>query len=134
MHHILLVEDNPADVHLLRIALTDAGVEADLTVFDDGATALAYVEEHCHNTDIPKIDLAIIDLNVPKRGGLEILSAMRACRQFASVPALVLTSSLSDRDRESALQFPLARFLVKASNLDDFLKIGAEVRATLAHR
>jgi CheY-like chemotaxis protein len=131
MHRILLVEDNPADVHLLRIALTDAGVQADLTVFEDGAEAIAYVEQRCASGDMPQMDLAIIDLNVPKRGGLEILSSMRACRQFASVPALVLTSSLSDRDRDSALQFPQARFIVKPSNLDDFLKIGVEVRDTL---
>jgi CheY-like chemotaxis protein len=130
-HRILIVEDNPADIHLLRLALTEAGIQADLTVFDDGAAAVNWLEHHCRAEENPRPHLAIIDLNIPKRGGLEILSTMRECEAFAAVPAIVLTSSLSERDRESTLHYTLARFLIKPSNLDDFLKIGAEVRSAL---
>ena len=126
---ILLMEDNPADNRLLRLALADAGVNAELTIFENGADAIAFLQRPA-GWGMP--DLAIIDLNLPRRGGLEILQAMRSGGPFSAVPVIILTSSSLARDREQTSEFGIARFIVKPPNLADFLKVGAQVREVLS--
>ena len=82
---ILVVEDNYADVDLLRWSLEGSGVDCELMVIQDGAEALAYVRRLGVSPPAPH-DLAVLDLNVPKHDGLEILEAMRATPAFASLP------------------------------------------------
>ena len=72
---ILLVEDNPGDVELLRLALKTAGFECDLTVLDDGGEAIAMVKGQGKYADVAPPDLAILDLNVPKNDGIEIIES-----------------------------------------------------------
>ena len=90
---VLLVEDNPGDVDLLRLAFSNAALDCELTVLDDGGEALAFVRQDGKYAGVPIPDLAILDLNVPKNDGLEILAAMRANPKFAELPVAVLSSS-----------------------------------------
>src|SRR6266700_5710060 len=87
---VLLVEDNPADVELLRMALKNAGVDCELTVLEDGAEALALVRQRENDARASIPDLAVLDLNLPKIGGLEVLEAMRASRAFAGTRVAIL--------------------------------------------
>lgn len=129
--HVFVVEDNPADVLLLRMALQHAELDCELTVIDDGREALDFVRQRGQYASAPAPDLAVLDLNIPKNDGLEILEAMRADRAFAEVPVAILSSSSSPRDRAKMEPFRIGRFIAKPPDLDEYLKIGLILKELL---
>jgi CheY-like chemotaxis protein len=122
--HILLVEDNAGDVELFRLALKKAKLDCELTVLDDGADALAMVRQLGRFANAAVPDLVVLDLNVPKYDGIEILEAMRANSAYAQVRVAVLSSSSSPRERTRIEQFHISRYITKPLDLDEFLAIG----------
>jgi CheY-like chemotaxis protein len=128
---ILLLEDNPADVYLLRHALNDAGVKVEFTVIEDGADGLAFVTtEGRHEASfIP--DLAVLDLNLPKGSGELVLMAMRQSEYLGRVPIVVMTSSASPRCLAHASSLGVERFITKPGDLDGFLEIGLALKELL---
>lgn len=129
INRLLVIEDNPADVDLLRRALASAGLDCQLTIVDDGADALALFQQDS-TTLTP--DLAIVDLNLPKHGGLEIIERMRGNPRFADVPVVILSSSSSPRDRAKMENFRIQRYIVKPADLEEFLRIGWHIKELLA--
>jgi CheY-like chemotaxis protein len=129
--HILVVEDNPADVELLRWALESAKIDCDLTVIDDGGEALAFVQNRGKYLHSPPPDLAILDLNLPKYDGIEILEALRGNLAFASVPVAVLSSTSSPRERAKMEAVGIDRFITKPPDFDEYLEIGLIVKSLL---
>ena len=129
-YKILLVEDNPNDVELLRMALREADVDCELKVIDDGGDALAFVEHEDAPESRP--DLAILDLNLPRRDGMEVLHGMRGNPLFSDVPVAVLSSSALPRERARMEALHIRRYLLKPSDLEEFMKIGGEVKELLA--
>ena len=128
---ILVIEDNPADVELLKMALRHAELDCEMTVVDDGAEALALVGRPHSFEDSTRLDLAIIDLNLPKYGGEEILQALRANPTLSHLPVAVLSSSSAPRDRRGLQSLRVGRYIVKPADLDEFLQIGITVREFL---
>jgi CheY-like chemotaxis protein len=128
---IVLVDDNPADVRLLRLALDNADLDCELIVIDDGAEALAFVRQQGQDARNSPPDLAVLDFNLPKSDGLQILKAMRENRAFTGVPVAVLSSGLSPRDMAKIQEFTLARYITKPSTLEEFLKIGSSLKALI---
>ncbi len=128
---ILLVEDNPADVYLLRMALTNAKLHFELNVIEDGALALDYVDRQGKNPSSRIPDLAVLDLNLPKIEGLEVLQAIRSNLRFAEVPVVITTSSSSARERARSMQLGVEQFLTKPPDLESFLKIGTILKDIL---
>ena len=126
---ILVCEDNPADVDLLRLALEDAGLHCELTVVHDGAEALVLVRGGALQDCAP--NLAIIDLNLPKHGGLEILAEMRATPCLAEVPVVILSSSSSPADQARSEKLGVHRYIVKPLDLEEFLRIGHRIKEVL---
>lgn len=131
---ILVVDDNPADVHLLRLALIDAQLHCELTVIDDGAEALAFVRQEgkYEGSSIP--ELVVLDLYLPKTNGLEILEAMSKNPAFSDVPVVVLSSGLSPQQLTSMEQFNIAHHSTKPSALEEFMKIGLELKVLVEMR
>jgi two-component system, chemotaxis family, response regulator Rcp1 len=129
--HILVIEDNPADVVLLRFALESAGVDCALTVLDDGGEALEFIERKESVTGMEVPDLVVLDLNLPKTDGIEILEAMRNTVAFADIPVAVLSSSSSPRERARMEGFRVARYMTKPPDLEEFMQIGLIVRDLL---
>jgi CheY-like chemotaxis protein len=127
--HILVIEDNPSDVELLRLALDTAGLRYRMTTMHDGGDALALFRGEA-TADAP--DLLILDLNLPKSDGLEILQAARSNPAFAELPVLVLSSASSPRELSKLLAFGRVRFQTKPSDLDRYLKLGDFVKEFLA--
>ena len=125
---ILLIEDNPADVYLIREALKENNVECTLHVAADGKDALEML-----NRGLPggaRLDLIILDLNLPRHDGLEILDRLRDMGK-GSIPVVVLTSSDSPRDRQTAIDLGAIRYLRKPSGLEQFLSLGLVFRDLL---
>jgi CheY-like chemotaxis protein len=129
--HILLIEDNAADVILLRRALASAQVDCELTVLEDGAEALSFVQSLEADRGIDAPDLAVLDLNLPKNDGVEVLQAMRATHTFSRVPVAIVTSSASPRERARVEQYGIGRYITKPSDLDEFLSIGLMLKQLL---
>ena len=122
--HILLIEDNAADVELLRRALASAQLDCDITLLEDGAEALAFLRRVEAEAGEPSPDLTVLDLNLPKNDGVEVLQAMRASPVFGSAPVAILSSSASSRERARIEQFGIGRYITKPADLDEFLRIG----------
>src|SRR5690348_8135408 len=95
---ILLLEDNPGDVRLLRLAMTTAGVDCEFTVIGDGAQAIQYIRRCAEDGEAAPPDLAILDMDLPKHDGLAILGALRERGPMASLPVVILTSSPNLRE------------------------------------
>lgn len=118
---ILLIEDNDADIYLFRKALEAADFPFELTVVQDGAEALAFVQSEGIRS-VP--DLVVLDLNLPKDGGLHVLRAIRERQTFSNVPVAVVSSSASPHDRAETGKLGVDRYIRKPSDLEEFLKIG----------
>lgn len=129
--HILIVEDNPGDVELLRMAFRRAQLECELMVIGDGQKALAYVQRRAGRESGSMPDLTILDLNIPKNDGLEILEAIRASDEFQGVPVVVLTSSGSPRDAARVQELGATRHLIKPMDLEGFMEVGKIVKGVL---
>ena len=127
---ILLVEDNPADVLLLHEALSDQGLKPELFVAKDGDDAIRLLDQ-IDDSAIPCPELVILDINLPRVPGFEVLSRIRASPKCAKIPVAVLTSSNAQRDRQEAAQRGATAYLVKPHNLEEFLLIGAELKKIL---
>lgn len=119
---ILLAEDNPADVYLIEEALREHQVEFEITVAEDGETAMSMMSDGRSSPDI-----VLLDLNMPKRSGGEVLDRIRQ-HSGKDIPVIILTSSDSPSDREEALRLGATCYIRKPTGLDEFLKIGATIK------
>ena len=117
-YRILLVEDNGADAYLLRKALEKAGLTFDLIVIEDGAQALDFVRSEGKYAGREVPHLAVLDLNLPKNEGSEVLAALRQVPDVARVPVVITSSSSLPYDRTSAEQFGVERYIVKPTDLE----------------
>ena len=114
-YRILLIEDNPADVHLIREALTEKEVACDLETIDDGELATAHITAvEAGQKPLPHI--VLLDLNLPKVSGDVLLKRIRQSSSMANVPVMVLTSSDSPRDRAQAEKLGASAYIRKPSN------------------
>jgi CheY-like chemotaxis protein len=123
---VLLAEDNPGDVFLIRRALDGQRLFYELTLAKDGEEAINYLGEAA--TGARKIDLFLLDLNLPRHDGAEVLVHLRSHSSLANVPVVLLTSSDSPQDRERCLSLGASRYFQKPSNLTAFMEIGQIAR------
>ena len=119
---VVLAEDNPGDVFLIRRALDGQRLLYELLVAKDGEEAITYVGQAAAGTR--KIDLLLLDLNLPRHDGAEVLARLRSHSSLANVPVILLTSSDSPQDRERCLALGASRYFQKPSNLAAFMEIG----------
>jgi len=129
MTQVLLAEDNAADVYLIREALREHRVDCDLRVAPDGQELLEVLTNEV--SQLAQLRLIILDLNLPRHDGIEILERLKHSR-LQHIPVVVLTSSDSQRDRDLAIELGAKRFLRKPSELEQFLSLGAVFKELLA--
>lgn len=129
VRRVLVVEDNPADVYLIRSALTEHSIEAEVDVVTDGETARSTAAQYQSGTQ-PWPDIVLLDINLPKIDGLELLHRMAQ----APCPIVVMSSSQSPADRQQALDHGAACYFWKPTDLDGFLLLGQIVAELLEHK
>lgn len=117
---ILIVEDNPADVRLLREALSHCNAPYRLRVAEDGAGAVELLQR-CTSRDCP--DLVILDLSLPRIGGYEVLAAIRSNETTATVPVIVLSASQDRAEVERAYDAYANCFIAKPSEVEDLVNV-----------
>jgi two-component system response regulator len=129
---ILLAEDNDGDVFLVRRALEKRGFLHEMVVAHNGEEALAWLEGHAgvsHKDAAP--ELILLDLNLPRIDGAQLLSHIRKSDCFSATPVIVLTSSDSPKDRQMALELGANLYFRKPTDLASFMDLGRIVEETL---
>ena len=117
---ILLVEDNPGDVLLTRDALEDSGVLTNLNVVGDGEAAMAFLHRIGQYADTPRPDLVLLDLNLPKKHGREVLAELKSDEHLRRIPVVVLTSSGAEQDIIRSYDLHANGYVKKPVSLDGF--------------
>lgn len=120
---ILLVEDNPADVRLTKEALKEAKVRNNLSVVEDGVEAMEFLSQQGKYADAPRPDLILLDLNLPKKDGREVLEEIKQDSSLKRIPVVVLTTSQAEEDILRTYNLHANCYVTKPVDLDQFITI-----------
>ncbi|WP_031515300.1 response regulator [Streptomyces sp. NRRL F-5123] len=135
-YHVLLVEDDPADALLVEEALADRGVSRSISRADDGIDALAHLRDPAN----PRPDLIVLDLNMPRMNGRELLGVLKQDADLRTIPVVILTTSATPADVSAAYERHANAYVTKPVNLDEFLESVRSIdqffleTATVPHR
>ncbi|MFT6815101.1 MAG: chemotaxis family two-component system response regulator Rcp1 [Sphingobacteriales bacterium] len=121
--NILLIEDNEGDIRLAQEALKDGKVANDLQVVTDGQEALDYLNNRGQYTDAIRPDFILLDLNLPKINGIEVLEKVKADVELKKIPVIVLTTSEREQDILSAYNLQADCYIKKPVTIDKFLEV-----------
>ncbi|MBN2516097.1 MAG: response regulator [Deltaproteobacteria bacterium] len=120
---ILLVEDNPGDVRLTREALKEGKVLNNLNVVTDGQEAMEFLRREGKYGDAPRPDLILLDLNLPKKDGREVLAEIKADESLKMIPIVVLTTSQAEKDVIQTYNLGVNCYVTKPVDLDQFIYV-----------
>lgn len=120
---ILLVEDNPGDVRLTQEALREGKVRNHLHVAADGLEAMAFLRREGKHARAPQPDLVLLDLNLPKKGGREVLAEIKEDPDLRRIPVVILTVSKAEEDVLKSYNLHANCYITKPVNLDQFLEV-----------
>ena len=120
---ILLVEDNPGDVRLTMEALRDAKVRNNLHVVADGVEAMNFLRREGTYREAPRPDLILLDLNLPKKDGREVLAEIKADDHLRTIPVVILTTSQAEQDIVRSYNLHANCYVTKPVDLDQFIKV-----------
>ena len=124
---ILLVEDNPGDVRLTIEALKDGKVRNRLSVAADGVEAMAFLRQEGRHAGAPRPDLILLDLNLPKKDGREVLAEIKADERLRQIPVVVLTTSQADEDVLRSYQLHANAYVTKPVDFDRFINVVKQI-------
>jgi CheY-like chemotaxis protein len=128
---VLVIEDNHADILLIEEVVREYNLPIALQVIEDGERAVDFIDNADGDESAPFPQLILLDLNLPRRTGLEILKRLQNSSRCGRIPVIVVTSSDSRQDREEAAQLGATRYFRKPANYDEFLKLGEVLRQVL---
>ena len=120
---LLLIEDNPGDVRLTREALKNSDINVHLSVARDGVEAMDFLRRSGPFADAPKPDLVLLDLNLPRKNGREVLSEIKSDPELKRIPVLIMTTSRAEQDVNRAYHLNANCYITKPMDLDEFLRI-----------
>jgi two-component system, chemotaxis family, response regulator Rcp1 len=120
---ILLVEDNPGDVRLTIEALKEGKVANEINVAADGIEALAFLRREGKYENAPKPDLILLDLNLPKKNGREVLAEIKMNPHLKCIPVVILTSSQAEKDIAATYNLHANCYITKPVDFDQFIKV-----------
>jgi CheY-like chemotaxis protein len=120
---VLLVEDNPGDAQLTRIALEDSKISIHLNVVEDGVEAMTFLRKQEKYMAAAHPDLVLLDLNLPRKDGREVLAEIKADQTLKRIPVVILTTSQSDEDVLKAYNLYANCYITKPVDFDQFVKI-----------
>lgn len=118
-----MVEDNPGDVRLVEEALAEYKVRNNLHVVPDGIEAMAFLRREGAFTHTPRPDLILLDLNLPRKNGREVLAEIKADPRLRQIPVVVLTSSAAEEDILASYNLNVNCYITKPVDLDEFFKV-----------
>jgi len=120
---ILLVEDNPGDVRLTKEALRESKVSTRMHVVLDGVQALAFLHREGEYATVPRPDLILLDLNLPRKSGREVLAEIKGNEDLRRIPVVILTTSQAEQDIIETYNLHANAYVNKPVDLDQFIKV-----------
>lgn len=120
---ILLVEDNPGDVELVRVAVEENKLCNDLHVVTDGMEAMEFLRREGPHADAPRPDLILLDLNLPRMNGQEVLAEIKADAVLKDIPVVILTTSEQDEDIVRAYKHAANCYITKPVDIDQLIRV-----------
>ena len=120
---ILIVESNPADARLIAEAFSDAGVAGKIPHVDNGEDVISYLRREPPFQDTKRPDLILLDLNLPRKSGLEVLEEIRATESLSCIPVIILSGSGNPADIKNAYRTGANCYVRKPTGLDEFLEL-----------
>ena len=120
---ILLVEDNPGDVRLTREAMSNAKVRNNMEVVEDGVEAMAFLKKEGKYAKVFRPDLILLDLNLPKKSGLEVLKEVKDDDELKRIPVVILTSSQAEQDIIKSYDLHANAYVTKPVELEQFIQV-----------
>jgi CheY-like chemotaxis protein len=123
MIELLLVEDDPGDVELTREGLQSAKIMVNMKVVEDGASAMQYLKRQEPYSNAVKPDIILLDLNLPKKDGREVLQEIKADEKLKSIPVVVLTTSEADTDIARCYSLGANCYITKPVGFEGFIKM-----------
>jgi CheY-like chemotaxis protein len=120
---ILLVEDNPGDVRLTKEALKESKIINNLNVVMDGVEALAYLKNEREYKEKPRPELILLDLNLPKKDGRELLADIKSDTNLSRIPVVILTTSEADEDILRTYELHANCYITKPVDIEQFIKV-----------
>ena len=124
---ILMVEDNPGDVRLTKEALKDGKVRNSIHVVTDGEEALSYLHKEGKHINSPRPDLILLDLNLPKKDGRDVLKEIKSSETFRRIPVVILTTSKAEEDILKAYDSYANCYITKPVDLDQFINVARKI-------
>ncbi|HEV2856155.1 MAG TPA: response regulator [Thermoanaerobaculia bacterium] len=124
---ILLVEDNPGDVRLTREALKEGKIKNNLHVVEDGAAALEFLERRRPHAGAPVPDLILLDLNLPRMNGVEVLAEVKRSERLRRIPVVILTTSEAEEDILRSYELHANCYVTKPVGLEQFLRVVKQI-------
>lgn len=120
---VLLVEDNPGDAQLTRIALEDSKISIHLNVVEDGVEAMAFLRKQDKYVKAAHPDIVLLDLNLPRKDGREVLAEIKGDENLRRIPVVILTTSQAEEDILKAYNLCANCYITKPVDFDQFVKI-----------
>lgn len=120
---ILLVEDNPGDARLAKEALREGDSMSNLSVVVDGVEAMAFLRKEPGFENAPRPDLILLDLNLPRKDGRQVLAEVKTCPELRRIPVVVLTTSQAEPDITRAYDLQANCYITKPVDLDAFIQV-----------
>lgn len=124
---ILSVEDNPGDVRLIMEALKEVKMRSHLSVVEDGIEAMAFLNQEGKYSEAPRPDLILLDLNLPKKNGREVLADIKKDKDLCVIPVVILTSSKAEQDVVQSYKLHANCYVTKPVELDQFLNVVKDI-------
>ncbi|MDQ1585098.1 MAG: hypothetical protein QOH80_463 [Actinomycetota bacterium] len=124
---VLLVEDDPGDVLMTREAFEDHKVQNQLHVVNDGVEAMAFLRREGEHADAPRPDLVLLDLNLPRMDGREVLNAIKSDPDLASIPVVILTTSEAEEDVLRSYSLHANAYVTKPVDFERFIKVVRQI-------
>ena len=120
---ILLVEDSPGDARLAKEALKESNISNNLHIVDDGEKALSFLHKKGEYHSVPKPDLVLLDLNLPKISGHQVLAVIKSEENLKNIPVVVLSISRSEKDIQESYNLNANCFVTKPLDLNEFIQV-----------
>ena len=130
---LLLVEDNPGDIRLTREAIKESGVEIEMEVVSDGELVIDYLLRKGEFSNAVRPEIIMLDLNLPKKGGLEILKEIKSIEKLRRIPVITVTTSEAEHDVNRAYDLGANAYILKPVDFDVFVEVMKQIDAYWFH-
>ncbi len=125
---ILMAEDSPSDAELARQAFKNGKLMNDLTIVKDGVEAMAYLRKEGQYASAPRPDVILLDLNMPKKDGREVLEEIKADPNLRTIPVVILTTSEDENDIYKSYELQASAFITKPVEFDSFIEVARGIK------